>query len=510
VNKVVLVYSANFWQPGAIPQDGIGLVSSRIFEAIVDVYPNHEIIFLDYNDLAGARKLNSIDHFFGISSNFHKFCKVLKPKKATLIAVNEHPLLRRTIKRRSKSNGFSRKYLDGLDGIFSNLKENRYADNVIAFGSWNTFASYKIAGFDPKQVLPIGWKYWDNFYPSVNEDIGNDILVFMGSISNRKGVGVLEKIVQHLVESHPEFRLKLVGFTSNKAWKSHLRNLESRYSQNFHWVQERIEYGSDGWLDLRRKVSFAIFPSFEEGLAGCAMDVINLGVPLIHSSKTGIEIAHRLLLDFDFENDNWRAALSNLICGGQELWTEIFNAQSSAAFFQNPSNTSIHDAVQRSKTNDMWPALDFSEDFSFVQDFSFEIANFGSNNGKKYSVRKVSSPDSEIQLHFSGNNEINLLEKLEMATFVLEKYNNFNSVCFFGPEQEFELVRLKPVGPQTIRINLYIPEYRNYYLDNGGKVENLYMLERLTDYWVATKYPTLRFIKIVYFKVRVEIQRLIG
>lgn len=506
MSKIVLSYAANFWSPGENPKDGIGLVSSRIFEAIRSQYPNSEIVFIDHTDFAAARKLGKIEHFFGISVNFHKLYRILKPSKATLITVNEHPLLRRTIKKISKSNGFGAKYLDGLDGIFSNLRESKYPHNVIAFGSWNSFASYEIAGFNPQNIIPIGWNYWDDFYSIFNDSLGNDILVFMGAICNRKGVGKLEQIIEYLAETHPEFRLKLVGFTSNESWRHYIEELESQFPSNFCWLRERIEYGSHNWSELRRGVSFSIFPSFEEGLAGCAMDVINLGVPLIHTSKTGIEISHRSLLDFDFEKDQWRDALTKVITGGPKLWKEIFEAQSNAAFFQNPSNDSICEAVQRSKNEDMWPALEF---LGFGGEFSLDLAGFGSNNLKKYSVRKTASASAEIHLSYSGIRELSNLSKLRMAVFVLEKYNDFNSVCFSILDQgvEFELIRLKPKTQKKKQINLYIPDYTNLYLDGGGNLRTLYRLEIIIDYWVAVKYWFVRANRIIFLKIRHEIQR---
>lgn len=505
MSKIVLSYAAHFWSPGANPKDGIGLVSSRIFEAISTQYPNSEIVFIDHKDFAAARKLGKIEHFFGISVNFHKLYRILNPSKATLIAVNEHPLLRRTIKEISKSNGFGRKYLDGLDGIFSNLRESKYPHNVIAFGSWNSFASYEIAGFNPRNIIPIGWNYWDDFYSGFNDSLGNDILVFMGAICNRKGVGKLKEIVEYLAATHPEFRVKLVGFTSNKSWQLYLGELESKFPGNFYWLHERIEYGSLNWFELRRNVSFAIFPSFEEGLAGCAMDVINLGVPLIHTSKTGIEISHRSLLEFDFEHNQWRDALNKLIYGGPKLWQEIFEAQSSAAFFQNPSNDSISEAVQRSRNQDMWPALEF---LGFGGDLSIDLASFGSDNLKKYSVRKTGSTSAEIHLNYSGVRELSYLSKLRMAVFILEKYNNFNSVCFSKLDQEieFELIRLKPRTQEKKQIRLYVPDYTNLYLEGGGNLSTLYRLEIISDYWAAVKYWSIRISRIIFFKIRYKVQ----
>lgn len=508
LNTVVLSYAEKFWSPGNIPTDGIGLVSNRFYDAIVASYPEHQVIFSDYSDYSQLKNLKEVDHFFGISTNFEKFCKVLVPKKATLISVNEHPLIRRTIREISSRSGFNRKYLDGHDGIFSNLNENRYADNVIALGSWNTLVSYELAGFDPKQIIPIGWNYWQEFIPEFNESFGNDILVFPGAMCSRKGIGILPSLVKYIHENHKEFRVKLVGFTSNRYWEILLEQLLSDFPDNFLWVRQRIDYGSADWLQMGKGVAFALFPSFEEGLAGCAMDVINLGIPLIHSPKTGIEISHSFILKFDFEHSKWHKPLSELISRGKPLWKEIYQAQRDAAFFQDPDNDSIREAIERSKSESMWPGI---QNFEFLGvDEVAEICDSFSLINPKYSIVSAEDQTAQINLCYSGASDLRIAEKIRMSLFILEKYRKFQSLSFSSQDgkAQFILKRLQPVKQSSKQIAIFIPEYTNLYLERGGNLTRLYVIERLRDLFHFLSYWGKRGANIFIQKISFEINKL--
>lgn len=509
MNNVVLAYAERFWSPGAVPTDGIGLVSNRIYLAIREVYPDHNLIFVDFNQVKSVAGLTNVDHFFGVSTNFDKFCKVLNPKIATLIAVNEHPLLRRTIKFTSKKHGYSHKFLESHDGIYSNLREDKFADNVIAFGSLNTLSSYELAGFDTSKIFPIGWHYWDNYFDEPIDYSGTEILVFLGAICNRKGVGLLGEIVQFIRETNPRFKVKLVGLTYNTNWDAYLEDLENHFPENFVWLRMRIVYGSKEWVQLRENVAFAIFPSFEEGLAGCAMDVINLGIPLIHSSKTGIEVSHPFLLNFDFENRDIRQALSQLIQGGSSLWNEIYDAQKSAAFFQNSNNDSIIEAIRRSRSGNSWPGLSFEAGRGFEHDFGQEFIDFWSSNASKYLLKMADDNRPNLQIIYIGDNFLPFLSKLKIAVFILEKYNNHQAVGFsiLTQDQEFVIERICSIDASALNVTLYIPEYSNLFLDEKRSLKVLYFREKCSDLFIFISYWVSRFFKITFLKIRFEIKK---
>ena len=338
---------------------------------------------------------------------------------------------------------------------------------------------------------------------------GTEILFFLGAICNRKGVGLLGDVVRYISSTYPEFRVKLVGLTYNTYWDKYLEDLENSFPENFLWLKTRIAYGNEDWIQLRENVAFAIFPSFEEGLAGCAMDVINLGIPLIHSSKTGLEIAHPFLLNFDFENRDFQEALSRLIQGGESLWMEIYRAQKNAAFFQNSKNDSIIEAVRRSSSDNIWPGLSL-EGFPASGDaFSKDVIDFWSANSHKYRLGFVDSVCPNLLINYITVSSISTLNKLRIAVFILEKYNNYNSVGFslLNQPQEFVVERVESIEESPLRVSLYIPEYTNPFLREKRSLKALFFKEKLSDMFVLSSYWISRGTRILMLKIIFELSK---
>jgi hypothetical protein len=508
MSKVVIAYASNYWKPGENPKDGIGLVAKSNYESVVAAFPNDDAIYIDAMDYNKIRGVRDVSALFSISSTIDKLQKICNPEISTLITVNESALLRRTIKDRARCSGFSKKYLTGHDGIYSNLNETKNVDFILGFGAWSLFQSYTEIGIDPAKVFPIGWHYWNTFSDKPKKEFGNKIVAYLGAICYRKGIEKIFDVVFFLVENHPSYKLELAGFVWNKYLEQELKDLAFRFPDNFVWKNERIEYGKENWFALEVGSCFAIFPSFEEGLSGCAMDVINLGIPLFHSAKTGIEPSHISIRNLDFESDDWPDVLDEVIKKGPELWSAVALEQRKAAFHQNPNNDSLSRAVQRISNGHIWPKVDTSALTSGYLDLK----------GQKFvdSIRCKTNPDYIISTDFSSSqnvvnvnyrdlNSMRALESLQMAIYLAEKYNNFSSISFgkeSGAAFDINVLRTSQSGPSSEVINLYMCSYSNKYLSNGGSLRYLKLRESISSRIFAIRYRVTRNLNIIRLKLR--------
>ena len=212
MSKVVIAYASNFWRPGEDPKDGIGLVAKANYESIVSAFPCHEAIYLDAMEYGKVRGIKDVSALFSISSAIDRFQKICKPDMSTLITVNESALLRRTIKDRARHSGLSMKYLNGHDGIYSNLNEAKNIDFILGFGAWSLFQSYTKIGISSEKIFPIGWHYWETFINKPKNDFGNKIVAYLGAICYRKGVEKIVELVPFLQKNYPTYKLELAGF----------------------------------------------------------------------------------------------------------------------------------------------------------------------------------------------------------------------------------------------------------------------------------------------------------
>jgi len=514
MSKVVLAYAGKYWKPGMTPFDGIGLVAQSCFEGIKLAYPHDEPIYLDATEHHKMRGIKDVSALFSISSNIHKFVKTCKPVTSTLISVNESSLMRRTIKDRANQSGLSSKYLTAQDGIYSNLKETKNIDFVLGFGSWSLFQSYKKVGYDPMKVFPIGWHYWRDFEKNPPQKFGNKIVAYMGAISYRKGIDKIIEIAKYLSHAHPTYRLELIGFVWNEKWRQELLDLSIKYQNNFNWVDERIDYGRDNWKRIKADSCFAVFPSYEEGLSGCAMDIVNLGIPLFHSPKTGLEASHESVFQMDFDAEDWLARLSEIIDAGAELWRDVYNKQKWAAFHQNENNYSISRAMGRISRGYIWPKVEVSNDLlmSLETDGSDFLRNMMNSQDPEYKISNVASKKhTSLNVHYPTSVPISSLESIQLALFLADKYNNFKVLNFenvSGASTDISIINLNPSGnlEHLSDTNLWMSPYTNSFLENGGKITALKFRENLYTLNEMLKYRFGRYFNILLIKLRLIIR----
>jgi hypothetical protein len=507
MSKVVIAYASNFWKPGENPRDGIGLVAKANYESIVGAFPNHEAVYIDAMDYPEVRGIKDVSALFSISSSIDRLQKICKPDLTTLISVNESALLRRTIKDRARNSGTSKKYLNGHDGIYSNLNEAKNVDFILGFGAWSLFQSYTKIGIDADKVFPIGWRYWETFIDKPKVNFGNKIVAYLGAICFRKGVEKISELVFYLNKNYPDYKLELAGFAWNKTLANDLSDLLLRFPENFIWKNERIIYGENSWLELEKDSCFAIFPSFEEGLSGCAMDIINLGIPLFHSAKTGLEPSHESIRDLDFESDNWLEALGNVIDGGPVLWKNVALEQRKAAFHQNSKNNSLSRAMQRISKGYIWPKAEISEGvFSHLDKKGLNFANYiNCKVNPEYTISaEISNSKNFVNVNYQDSRSINALESLQMSIYLADKYNNFSSLSFrkeSGSFFDLEVIRVTNQSQPQEELNLYMSAYSNNYLSSGRSLGYLRIREFISTKIYSLKYRLVRGSNIVKLKL---------
>ena len=509
----MLSYAKHYWKPGHAPADGVGLLAKTCYESIANVFPKDEIIYLDASEYRKLRGIKDVDACFAVSSSIDKLIGICKPESSTLISVNESSLLRRTIRDHARKKGWNANYLTAQDGIESNLGEIRNVDFILGFGAWSLFKSYTSIGVDPAKVFPIGWHYWSKFEASSPERFGRKILAYLGAISYRKGIDRVIEIVHFINEAFPDYWLELVGTVWNPHWKQELEGLRTRFPRNFVWREERIEYGKKNWLNLKNEVCFAIFPSYEEGLSGCALDVINLGIPLFHSDRTGIEASHESVSMMNFDSYDWKSKFAGLIAGGSKLWREVAEEQRRLAFHQNHYNTSPSKAIKRIANGHIWPTASIDIEIAQltpIKTNSF-IQNLMSSSTPEYQIsRSCLETDNSVNVHYESRKPMNEVESIQMALYLAEKYNNFSRVVFAqegGSSIDLVVKNLSPTNSSQVgkNANLFFKEYRIYYLNRAFGIRSLKIRELVRTRVRAVNYKLMRLLNMSRLKIRLQL-----
>jgi hypothetical protein len=122
VSKIVLAYSRYHFDPSInLSIYGTGYISSSLWRYLHEVYPNHEILYSDYNDARSLAGVRDVDLFIGISQNFQTFVRMLKPNIACLWSVNKSAVYRQGIRKCARKYELPGSKLVSEDGIYSNI-----------------------------------------------------------------------------------------------------------------------------------------------------------------------------------------------------------------------------------------------------------------------------------------------------------------------------------------------------------------------------------------------------
>ena len=181
--------------------------------------------------------------------------------------------------------------------------------------------------------------------------------------------------------------------------------------QGHEWIDRKIFYGTPDWEKLSDGVALGIFPSREEGLPGCVIDLISLQVPVIYSSKCGLNFVNQQVSRIDFLQPAWEERLSNLLDTTPQDWSEIAELQRNVAFFALEDNQ-IERIIHRLSKGSMWPTVSTNE-----------------NEFSEY-IKTHSRPQFlDLIIHYRGpflNDEL----KTRLLLLELDRHVNFRSAGF--------------------------------------------------------------------------------
>jgi len=357
VSKIVLSYSKYHFDPKTSSSIyGTGYISSRLWQYLHEVYPGHEIVYCDYNDCKSVTGMKNVEMFIGLSQNFNRFEKLLKPDVSCLWSVNKSAVYRQRIRNSAKMNNVSRSNLVSEDGVFANLKEALRADYVVTLGGWSNYKSFVDLGMPSNSVYALGIGFL-NDSPAKKYRDGKDILMFVGTLSFRKGIHLIELLLQHLKNVAPDTKLVVIGRSQSEYWQKYFGKLEVKYPQNLLWEQDYLEPGTKRWDDIFSKIAFGVFPSFEEGAAGSLVQMIHEGVPVLFSNESGIEFTESSVpLTMDNQQE-WIGRISELMFSPVSLRESMLREQQYLLETNGIGLPQLKRVLSRISDGFLWPKI---------------------------------------------------------------------------------------------------------------------------------------------------------
>ena len=357
MSKIVLSYSRYHFDPKTSKSVyGTGYISSHLWRYLHDVYPRHEIIYCDYNESKSVTGMKNVELFIGLSQNFNKFERFLKPDVSTLWSVNKSAVYRQRIRNSATRNNISRSMLVSEDGIFANISETLRADYVVTLGGWSNYKSFVDLGRPSNSVYALGIGFL-NDSPAKKYQAGKNILMFVGTLSFRKGIHLIEPLLQHLKNIAPDTKLVVIGRSQNDYWQEYFDKLKVNYPQNLLWEQDYLEPGTKRWDDIFSKIAFGIFPSFEEGAAGSLVQMIHEGIPVLFSNESGIEFTQNSIpLTMDNQLD-WLGRISELIFSTVSFRESMLREQQYLLESNGIGMPQLKRVLSRISDGSLWPKI---------------------------------------------------------------------------------------------------------------------------------------------------------
>lgn len=441
MSKIVLSYAKSHFNPEIdLVSDGVGELSRSLWKALKKNFPHDEIIYADYNDYRDYQNVKDVRLFIGVSPNFNKFVRTLKPQKAILWSVNASAFQRRKIISEAKNRGFPRKALTSEDGIFSNLFETFFADLVIVLGGWDNYKSYTRTGMPDKNVFAIG-----NGYSGQSElqelSCGKDILFFAGNLTFRKGIHLIDALAT-LLRRKDGIKLKIVGRTKNVYWRNKLEFLIEKYSEQIEYYPKFYDLNSSEWSNLMAECKFAIFPSFEEGVSAAAAEVISAGLPLLYSVHAGFEITKSMpILTMD-SDELWINQVENLLAQSNEFLAELLEDQQTLLLMGSESiSHQVERLIERLATqNSIWPNIEVKSENSQNVDFRTISAEFFEYevNIMENGIQDRSKTFVEV---FSPDN-IEMSELTKIGVLLMDRYLPINQLLIWHSDNHSKTISI--------------------------------------------------------------------
>jgi len=242
---------------------------------------------------------------------------------------------------------------------------------------------------------------------------GKDILMFVGTLSFRKGVHLIEPILDLLRRSYPETKLIVIGRTQSPYWQEIMKGLQADYPANFRWEQW-IEPGTKEWEAIFSKGLFGVFPSFEEGAAGALAQTIHEGVPVLYSNESGLEFTENSIPLTMSDVSEWVYQIESLLLSSQLQRNTMLNEQQVLLKMNGLGLPQIKKVLTRISQGSLWPGIADSSQFL--------VSNVPTSKNE-YRVLKRTSQSKELNsLTYTGLESLSFEDLTRLGVMTLDRY----------------------------------------------------------------------------------------
>ena len=502
--NLVISYSKNHFIPGEFESNtGTGFLAMSLFKLLKRKHPFSKLDYYDYTefDLASEEaKLPAL--LVSISSNINLFNEKLRPKQSLLFAVNYSALHRRKIRSEARKFGFSFNKLTHEDGIFSNLMELKGTTGVVTLGNYSNYLSYVHSGAKPWKVFPfantLGHSFSETF--EAKKVFGDDILYFPGGTSFRKGLSIIEPILDMIQSESMGIKLRIIGQPANEQLSDYLSMLTQKFSENLHWERNWTNRNDLIWDENITKSRFAVFPSFEEGIPATVLDLIESGVPVLYSSECGLDFVSEEVVMTSFKVNEWIKLIRSTHSKSDFQIFELLNKQ--RLMMRNlPSDLiQVESVLDRLCQESLWPGILVDKDFSLTIP----------KNSWLY--KSQSNPQYEISFSKEGDDFISInwvrcgtrLKEEALVAFAvsqLDRYQVLNELRVIHADLSIDIRRINPVTGFS----------QNRCLNNVGKLE-LFSVVRESKHYILPKVfaYTIQWKDLLFRSIRYRFGRLVS
>ena len=436
MGKVVLSYSRDHFDPQNAnnPFGGSGFIAREFYNQLKISFPEDELIYLDYRDYKKVFGMKDVKLLIGISENLNLLAQIIKPERTIMIAVNKPWIQRRKIFVKAEQANFPIRWLSVQDGLRSYSHELKGVDEVISLGDFANYQEYSQLIGDSSRVFPINFNRLKISTNSAKKT--RTVLFFSGEISFRKGIDLIEKVLPFMVEQN--LKLKIVGNSPNVYLNAHLNELAIKFSNNFEHERQWITFSSPEWEKMRDEVSFAIFPSREEGQASVLAELISEGIPTIYTRDSGLDWPHTFVQPKNSEYRTWQEAILMFSKFNALELNLVLKQQQQILGMLGHESAQIQKLVKRIANGKLWPnyVLDETGIISDIDPESYVIH-------KRYDfINPV-----EIEISMSSCFKSDSIERDLIA--VVDKYQNVSQFQVRFGLEIFGIERIQSVPKET-------------------------------------------------------------
>ncbi|MFW5847070.1 MAG: glycosyltransferase family 4 protein [Nanoarchaeota archaeon] len=179
-----------------------------------------------------------------------------------------------------------KKYLELYEGI-DNL--SRYADKLIVVSKgFKKEILKEIKGIKDKTTFIHNGINLEIFNKSSSSPLG---VLFVGRFSQHKGIDILPKIIEDVLEKDTSYKFYLVSqgnfeIKANKTIKSQIEKLQKRFPKRLKWYNEPISHNK--LAEVHKKASISIQPSTYEAFGNTVIEALATGKATIVSNVGGM------------------------------------------------------------------------------------------------------------------------------------------------------------------------------------------------------------------------------